>query len=88
MSPHLEQSEQNLFWSALFQETDLSFKLMHQDPSIQLIELTFGLKSFGEVTITAKPAVPLGTNFMSDVYIVTASVQSKEYSSFVKVFMN
>ena len=80
-----EQSEQNLFWSSLFRETDLSTKLMFQDPSVQLIEHTFSLKSFGEVNVNAKPAVPLGTNFMSDVFIVSANVKSKEYRSFVKV---
>lgn len=80
-----EQSEQNLFWSALFQETDLSSKLMCQDPSVQLIEHDFTLTSFGEVHISAKPAVPLGTNFMSDVFIITASFPSKEFTSFVKV---
>lgn len=75
------------FWKTVFQQTDLTQKLMKiAENNNPLTNFEFDLSGYGKVWITAKPAVPLGTNFMSDVFITDASVEiGGQYTGFVKV---
>lgn len=75
------------FWETVFQQTNLTQQLMaiakKNNPST---DFEFNLSGYGKVLINAKPAVPLGTNFMSDVFITHASDQmGVKYTGFVKV---
>jgi len=46
----------------------------------------FDLKQFGETKLSVRKAVPLGTNFLSDVFNVTVIVNNNQsYEAFVKV---
>ena len=50
-------------------------------------DLKFELFDYGKIKINAKPAVPLGTNFMSDVFITDAYLENgRHYTGFVKAF--
>lgn len=72
------------FWEAVVQHTNLINILMKNEIAT-LADQNFNLCPYGTVQITASPAVPLGTNFMSDVFIVNASAGDKKFKSFVKV---
>ncbi|KAI9562119.1 hypothetical protein GHT06_013084 [Daphnia sinensis] len=75
------------FWKTVFQQTDLIQQLMKiAENHKPLINSEFDLSGYGKISITAKPAVPLGTNFMSDVFITDATVETGgQYTGFVKV---
>jgi len=75
------------FWGSIFQKTNLTKQLMNlAENSSSSVDLKFELFDYGKVQITAKPAVPLGTNFMSDVFITSAYLENgKHYTAFVKV---
>lgn len=75
------------FWTCIFKNTKLAEQLMNQEAQVSgQTEFHHQLPDYGQVKITAKPAVPLGTNFMSDVFTLTAFPENGElYSSFVKV---
>lgn len=82
-SSHFVKENQE-FWKAIFLHTNLSQKLM--ETNCVLSNIYFELPDYGKVEIAAKPAVPLGTNFMSDVFTVNASCGgAKVYTGFVKV---
>ena len=73
------------FWKAIFQQTRFTCQLIDVETS-KMTDFNFKLPNHGEVQINIKPAVPLGTNFMSDVYIANASLKNgKQYAGFVKV---
>lgn len=73
------------FWKVVFQETNLSDKLMDTG-LVDEIAMDFQLPSFGNVHVIAKPAVPLGTNFMSDVFTTHAVLDNgTQFSAFIKV---
>lgn len=77
------------FWESIFQKTNLTEQLMNlaENSSSLSMDFKFELFEYGKVQITAKPAVPLGTNFMSDVFITSAYLENgKHYTAFVKVF--
>ena len=77
------QDKSNL-WAAIFQETDLVSKLMNSKWNTANFE--FDLKQFGETKLSVRKAVPLGTNFLSDVFNVTVIVNNNQsYEAFVKV---
>ena len=80
----LEDNKQ--FWKKLFEESDLVKQLMGKDGATPINEFIFNISLFGSVRCKVKPAVPLGTNFLSDVFIAKASLENgRNYSSFVKV---
>lgn len=76
--------EKQEFWKAVFQQSELTQQLMDLKGS-DLTHFQFELSGIGEVHVTAKPAVPLGTNFMSDVFTVQASLENAKHTGFVKV---
>ncbi len=81
-------NETKEFWKAIFQKTNFTEQLMEVDTS-KLTDFTFELPIYGNICIVAIPAVPLGTNFMSDVFIANASLDTgKRYTGFVKVGIN
>ena len=73
------------FWKALFQNGRLS----HRMEEIQASEngVVVQLPGYGDVLVSVKRAAPVGANFMSDVYSVTATVAHDSYKAFVKVQM-
>ncbi len=76
------------FWQVLFQQTNLTLLLMEDEEMNDIPkQFEFNLDvPYGKTSVTAKAAVPIGSNFMSDVFIVTAiDEKSKQYSGFVKV---
>ncbi|EFX85019.1 hypothetical protein DAPPUDRAFT_222817 [Daphnia pulex] len=75
------------FWKSIFQKTNLTQQLMNlAENSSSSMDFKFELFEYGKVQITAKPAVPLGTNFMSDVFITSAYLANgKHHAAFVKV---
>jgi hypothetical protein len=78
------------FWESIFQKTNLTKQLMDlavNSSSSTDADLKFELFDYGKIKIHAKPAVPLGTNFMSDVFITDAYLENgRHYTGFVKVF--
>ena len=82
MSEKLEENQH--FWRTFFRETSIIQKFMAEEMLSASVE--FNLKSYGKLTVSATLAVPLGTNFLSDVYTVKATLENgTHYSSFVKV---
>ena len=80
--------ENKVFWKTLFEESGLVKNLMGKDGSTPFDEFKFDISSFGKVSLTVKPAVPIGTNFLSDVFIAKAVLENgKTCSSFVKVLI-
>ena len=77
------------FWKLLFQQTDLTHQLMGDAEEMKDVTKSFEFNltvPYGKVSVTAKPAVPVGSNFMSDVFSAAAiDEQGKKYSGFVKV---
>ena len=80
----LEDNKQ--FWKNLFEESDLTSQLMGKDGATPIDEFIFNITLYGRVHLKVKPAVPIGTNFLSDVFIASASLENgKNYRGFVKV---
>ena len=77
------------FWQVLFQQTNLTLLLMEDEEMNDITkQFEFNLDDvpYGKTSVTAKAAVPIGSNFMSDVFIVTGiDEKSNQYSGFVKV---
>ncbi len=75
------------FWESIFQKTNITEQLMNlAENNSSSMNFKFELFDYGKVQITAKPAVPLGTNFMSDVFITSAYLENgKHHAAFVKV---
>lgn len=81
MSDSYEENKN--FWRILCNQSDLISKLMAEEIDHPV---EFHLPQYGKVIVTAKPAVPLGTNFMSFVFTTVAVTESgKQFSAFVKV---
>ena len=77
--------ESNHVWKTVFQETDLASSLVNS----KWVEANFkfNLSKFGQIQCNVKKAVPIGTNFLSDVFTVaTITEDGKHYQAFVKVF--
>ena len=85
-------NENKKLWRAIFQSTKI-VQLLNQREMTKEIgtePIVFDVQSFGKIEVTAKPAVPLGANFMSKVYSISAVTvnNGKQFSSFVKVFQS
>ena len=74
------------FWKNLFEESDLTSQLMGKDGATPIDEFIFNISLYSQVHLRVKPAVPIGTNFLSDVFIANANLENgKNYRGFVKV---
>lgn len=71
------------FWSTLFKESNILDKLLAGEITFPT---EFDVPKYGKVSVTARPAVPLGTNFMSHAFTAIALTSSgTPFSAFVKV---
>lgn len=80
----LEDNKQ--FWKNLFEESDLIPQLMGKDGATPIDEFIFNISLYGKVHLKVKPAVPIGTNFLSDVFVANAILENgNNFRGFIKV---
>jgi len=83
MADHTATSK--LFWTTLFEQEKLASQMHSISTNDEGVSFT-NVGQFGNVHIKCRPASALGDNFMSDTFIVSATVQDgTSFRGFIKV---
>lgn len=85
-------AERQKFWKTLFEKKNLAPQLPTLATKYAEDGVTYGFPQYGQVHVMVEAASALGDNFMSDTFIVKATVkkwgapkEATTYSTFIKV---